>query len=230
MIKAAILLATGAVPKALAALTQRKVAALRSKRTPVWKKYDILEESGFDREFLHIFASHVRAQDLPPSAFHELLLVGKRDVASWFFELTPDKGDLLDGYKVDMLLSTPNLRFMSRQGELTVVETAQERAIRILCGCAQFTPHGLASLAVDKHCAMVILATRAKEVMTSEVIAQAVASSAGFHPADVKRYCMNPRRFTEKLGSSISKLDLVIIKALSKNPDKIWDILYTKAA
>ena len=148
------------------------IAAVRGK----WAE---LVESDFDDVLLHQFAAETRAQDLPTAVFDALLTAGERNVASYFFEYEPQKGDFLDDDKIALLLDTPGLRFASGDGGFLLVDNAVHRAIRILIGYADIDSRGLNRLLLDRNCALVVIALWPHEVFGDEALCQAAAHGTG---------------------------------------------------
>ena len=227
MLKGALLLVGGFVPRLRQRTAPAEVYEQRHSLRAEWVR---LVESDFDEALTHQFAEHTPAQELPAEVFAALLSSGSRDLASYFFERDPRKGDLLDSNKIRLLLETPCLRFIDRNGRMGYLEHQTQRAIRLLAGFADIEPAGLAKLMLDKNCALTALALWPKETFGDEVVKQMVARAGGFLPCDVKRFCASPDTYTVNDGTTISEVDLVIIKTILRNPGRVMDILFRQVS
>jgi len=225
MIKTAVLVVTNALLKTKGTLPKRRADVMGAREISVEHKYDILEDKGFDDRLKHKFAMNVRAQELPIGAFKEVLTVGNKNVVSWFFEMNPHKGDLLNDEQISFMLTAPGLRFIENNHHFVQINSPMLRALRIIRGHANFTAGGLARLALDKNCAMALIALMPEQVLDSERVIQATAWGSTFRPADIKRYCRNPLRYTTKDGRSISEIDLIIMRTMAQSPGEIIEIL-----
>jgi len=196
----------------------------------VRKKWEKLLDSDFDANLAHEFAANTLAQDINDNDFAMLLMAGNRDVASYFFEMDPERHDILSDRKVLSLLTIQNLKFVD-DSDITsgcsVIRDAEVRALRILTGYAGLVSEAIPHLLFSHKTALVALALWEEHLIKNEVILQALATAGNYDIREVKLYCSNPLTYSPEGRYSLGATELYLIKTIKQYPDRVFDILYS---
>ena len=162
---------------------------------PVEMKVKMLEDFHYDEHLAVQFAEGAKAQDIPLDVFEALIAVGQKCAVNGFLFFSRDKGDRLDFSRVGLIMRRRGLRFLDENGEYLEINNGSLRARRIIESYAEIDPAGLELLALDKQCAVAIMAKRSKAVLQSRTLCQTLHEVSGFSQECIAAFCKNPLAF-----------------------------------